>query len=196
MLAKVLHNGRGSIGSSIAVGHLLRPLCLYKRVVNFKLCLQKAIFYGGPLHTADKENWSSSAFFKAKYDAKKSPCKNCQMRFDSLDGFISKPLSDPLAENRNGTFLGACAEYCPVNLLLADDVESQRDKQLISTLEKYRNQCSVLFRSLGIIVNDCCKAYESRDSRFTKKVYKQIRPKVHIFGLKPECNNQFRLTSK
>lgn len=185
VLAKVKHNDKWCIGSSIAVSHFLRPLCLYSRIINFKYPLQKAIVYYAPLDTPDKENWSSLAFSGTNYDTKKPPCDNCSLIFKNLSGFISS--SDSSAERGNSTFLGACAEYCPVNQLVEDKVEPalslQRDKQLKPELEKLKKQCLVLFEDFPEIIREC----ESEDIR---DAYKKIRHKVLIFGLKPECNNQ------
>lgn len=60
-LAMVSYNQQWSVGSSIAVSHFLKPLCLLRRISHFKHCLKKAIVFYQPLDTANNQNWSSRA---------------------------------------------------------------------------------------------------------------------------------------
>ena len=64
VLAKVSHNNNWFFGSSISVRPFLRPLCLFKRISGFEVCLMKAIIRGEPLTVSNdqKMNWSCSAF--------------------------------------------------------------------------------------------------------------------------------------
>ena len=184
VLAKVSHNDKWSVGSSVAVSEFLRPLCLYKRIVNFKPSLKKAIASYQSLVTEDNQNWSSSARQIAKnHELKaKPPCQNCTMMFTSLVGFI--PTSE---QGRSGTFLGACAEYCPVDQLLADEVLSPEENQWINDkLQRNKEQCTVLYRNFRDIENRCFEAIK-RNADLSR----EIRDKVHIFGVKPERNARF-----
>lgn len=185
VLAKVSHNGKWFVGSSIAVSPFLRPQCLHIRIANFKQSLQKAIVFNQPLDTANKTNWSCSAFATGG-GGTKPPCKNCETMFGNLEGFV----------RNTDTFLGACAEYCPVDQLLPVEALSENDKQRIDTaLERNGKQCTVLFKNFRDIESKCKEAYKTQDKRQRnekcKRVYSEIRDKVHIFGLKPECNKYF-----
>ena len=185
-VAKVSHNGKCFVGSTIAVSHFLRPLCLCRRIDNFKQSLKKAIvFYDQPLATSDNQNWSSEAFLSTKWE-RKHPCQNCGEMFGTLEGFIATS-----EYSKGNSFLGACAEYCPVNQLLADDqdrVLSENESRFMSALmERNKRRCLDLFHEFDKIVGMCRRAYDSKDVR----VFRGIRHQVHIFGLKPECNHHF-----
>jgi len=193
VLAKVSHKNKWSVGSSVAVSEFLRPLCLYRRIANFKQSLKKAIAFNKPLDTEDNQNWSSSA--KNHELKEKPPCQNCTMMFKSLAGFI--PTSE---QGGSGTFLGACAEYCPVDQLLADEALSdEENKRINDKLLRYREQCTVLYRNFPDIENRCNEIEaikeNQRELRNMKSkvadLSKEIRDKVHIFGIKPECNMYF-----
>ena len=187
VVAKVSHNDKFVIGSSIAVSPFLRPLCLLQRILNFKRNLKKAITSYKPLCVAHEEsmNWSSSAFQKENYTEPKAPCPNCQMVFKNLNGFIS-------SEEKGGvSFLGACAEYCPVDELLLDDSEasSGADTELKKTLENNLERCSVLFSDFREIADKCSKALatcESGNTDALDHIAPQVIDTIHIFGFKPE----------
>ena len=184
VLAMVSRNGKWSVGSSIAVSHFLRPQCLYKRIAKFKPSLQNAIISYKPLDTGGHEtSWSSAAFSTGVEGGTKAPCQNCTTIFKNLEGFV---------QEKSNTFLGACAEYCPVNQLLQEDsVEalSEDDRQWINAaLGRNRKQCKVLFEEFSKIESKCNKA---RGTKGERDVFCEIRDKVHIFGLKPECNKYF-----
>ncbi|KAJ7379670.1 hypothetical protein OS493_014074 [Desmophyllum pertusum] len=153
-----------------------------------------------PLDAADIRqinNWSCSAFLtKGQCTESKAPCQSCKMMFKNLVGFISN--DDPRANLGEGDVqLGGCAEYCPVDQILADDVEpalhlSEYESQLIDDLlQRNRDRCSVLFREFRTIVEECSEAYQFKDITDQTYLYRKIRHKVHIFGLKPECNHHF-----
>ena len=184
VLAKVSRNDKWSVGSSVAVSEFLRPLCLYKRIVNFKPSLKKAIASHQPLVTKDNQYWSSSARQIAKHHElrAKPPCQNCTMMFKSLVGFIRTS-----EQGRSGTFLAACAEYCPVDHLLADEVSSPEENQWINDkLQRNKEQCTVLYRNFRDIENRCIEAMKNNAD-----LRREIRDKVHIFGVKPERNACF-----
>ena len=176
-LAMVSHNGQWSVGSSIAVSQFLRPLCLLRRIDNFKLSLKKAIVFYKPLDTADNQTWSSHAF-RTGLDEEtetfqtKPPCQNCVTTFANLQGFI-----------QDNTFLGACAEYCPVDRLLEDkSLSDEETKQINDALEQNK---------------DICKRYFKNFKRIEMKKRDEAQGKIrtafeeHIFGLRPRCNDHF-----
>lgn len=192
VLAKVSHSDKWSVGSSIAVSPFLRPLCLHQRIRNFKPSLKKAIVIAQPLHvdTAYKNSWSSSAFGTGTKWKRKDPCKNCGRMFGNLEGF---PSSE---KGKNGTFLAACAEYCAVDQLLPVEVLSENDDPLINAaLERNKTQCMLYFKNFREIENKCIEACNTEDKRLRnekiRNVFREIRPLVHIFGRKPECNEHF-----
>lgn len=177
VLAIVSHNDKWSVGSSIAVSHFLRPLYLQRRIDNFKQSLKRAIVFYQPLDTAGNQNWSSRAFRTGLDEEKekpetKPPCQCCTRMFANLVGFL-----------KIGTFLGACAEYCPVDQLLADEALSENENQLINAaLDKNREICKRYFRNFQEI--DIVKESDARE---------KIRGsfKEHLFGLRPQCNDHF-----
>ena len=63
VLAKISHSGNNkhSTGSSIAVSHYLRPICLYNRIIRLKRTLAKKILHFVPLKLEIKE-WVFEAF--------------------------------------------------------------------------------------------------------------------------------------
>jgi len=184
VLAKVSHKDKWSVGASVAVSEFLRPLCLYRRIANFQQSLKNAIAFNQPLATEDKQDWSSSAFAFTNREWKdKPPCQNCIMMFKSLEGFIPSSTE----QGGSGTFLGACAEYCPVNRLLADEALSDEENIRINDeLQRNRKQCTVLYLNFRDIENRC-REIEAKKRNLSK----EIRDKVHIFGIKPECNKYF-----
>lgn len=208
VLAKVSYDKKCfAVGSSIAVSYFLRPLFLYRRISHFNPVLQKAIISFQPLDTTHiaKQEWSSQAFGGNGFETRKAPCQNCKMMFSNLAGFIARSEEESRpAEGGNvesgSTFLSACAEYCPVNQLLGDllkhdeETFSEADKAFITTaMEGHKDRCTVLFTDYLKIANDCSEAHQSQDDERITNVYCQVRHKVHVFGLKPECNNQFVL---
>ena len=183
-LAKVSRRDKWFVGSSVAVSEFLRPLCLYTRIAQFKQSLKKAIASNQPLVTECNLNWSSSAFALAKDPElkPKPPCQNCTMVFQSLEGFIATS-----EQGGSGTFLGACAEYCPVDQLLENEALPPKEKQLINDkLQRNREQSTVLFENFRNIEKGCDEAMKN-----LKDLSKDLRCKVHIFGVKPECNMYF-----
>ena len=187
VLAQVSHNGRWFIGSSIRVSHFLRPLCLYNRILRFKRNLKKAIVCSKPLCIADNEaaNWSSSAYIIVEKIKPITPCENCQMVFQNLEGFIQ--FTDC---NDGVTFLGACAEYCPVNELLVDDSEasSGADTDTFKRLLSHRKRCTDLFDEYTKIADECFYALKSGENGRIEAIYTEVSSKVHIFGYQPKCN--------
>ena len=191
-LAKVKHNNNWFVGSSMSVSRFLRPLCLYTRISGFKHCLMKAIIYFNgeePLTVPDNQtmNWSSCAFNRWDYSNRKDPCQNCQTMFRNLEGFISITVN--LEEGNNRTFLGACAEYCPVNdlLKLVDDEQALFESD-ISRLEANRNRCSNLFERFRETVDECHAAIRSGS---VEDAFSKVRENLLIFGYKPEYNHRF-----
>ena len=166
VLAKVSHNGKMFVGSSISVSHCLRPLCLHERVIKFKPALKKAIVFEDALPSpsddqATESSWSSAAYGhesvqepgaikeSIRYNKRKDPCKKCRKTFKELVGFLSVTN---LTSESDESFLGACAEYCPVDvLLIPDDVKKDTDVDM--RLERHREQCSSFFADVG----DLCK---------------------------------------
>lgn len=210
VLAKVWRNGRGFVGSSIAVSPFLRPLCLNERINNFKFILRKAVVFAEALprpsdDQATESSWSSTAYGHRgiqqrddgkkrvrRYDKEKAPCKKCQEMFQELRGFISG--TNPQSE-RDESFLGACAEYCPVNELIPDD-DVGRDTQLEmhSKLKSHLQQCSPLFT----VIRELCELANKHDVEIKgddKKLQllkEAARQRVtvdalNIFGFRPEC---------
>ena len=196
VLAKVSHEDKWSVGSSVAVSEFLRPLCLYTRIANFKQSLKKAIASSQPLVTKDNQKWSSSAWAVAKNHEleAKPPCQNCTMMFKSLAGFIQTS-----EQGGSGTFLGACAEYSPVDQLLAVEALPPKENQWINDqLMRNREKCTALYRSFRDLENRCNEVLnrknkkELRNMKFkVEELSREIRDKVHIFGVKPECNMYF-----
>ena len=199
VLARVSRNGKWFVGSSVAVSHFLRPLCLYNRICDFKQSLKKAVIYFQPLETEDKVLWNSSAFwFKAGYKTEKPPCQNCKFMFKNLSGFPGG--TDNLGQEGasakpvGGTFLAACGEYPPINKCLPDDAESSLEDKpdneaVYVALGRFRNNCTLFFENFEKIASKCFRAYESKDVKRLKNVYyTHVKRRIHIFGIKPECN--------
>ena len=197
VLVKVSHKDKWSVGSSVAVSEFLRPLCLHTRIASFKRqSIKKAIASNQSLVTKDNPNWSSSAwaFAGKNHELKaKPPCQNCTMMFKSLAGFIQTS-----EQGGSGTFLGACAEYGPVDQLLADEALTPKENQWINDqLKRNREQCTALYRNFRDIENRCNEVItqnqrELRNMSFrVADLSREIRDKVHIFGVKPECNMYF-----
>ena len=184
VLAKVSHNNNWFVGFSISVSPFLRPLCLFKRISGFKFCLMKAIIHGEPLTVSDnqKMNWSCSAFRKKEkdYKVKKDPCQKCQKMFKNLEGFISESTNKESADDHS--YLGACAEYCPVNELLEDDEQALSESDNLS-LKANREQCLKFYYSFGVLAKTCNAVFRSLEDTF-----ENVRDILHIFGFKPDRN--------
>ena len=184
VLTRVSHTGRSFIGASIAVSHFLRPICLFHRIINLKQSLGKAIVHFQPLNIPDRQNWLFESLNTANYDLIRSPCQNCNMMF-----------CDDRSGNGWSTFLAACAEYCPVNHLLPDEPNlrqsASHDPLVMNLLRRNHARCSDLFENFLEISNKCIAAARSNDENIMEAVYWEVIYKLHIFGLRPECNPYF-----
>ena len=210
VLARVRHNDQWFVGSSVAVSHFLRPLYLWKRICDFKQSLKKAVVVYQPLElTEDKFPWNSSAFwFKGKtepaYETPKSPCKNCKFMFQKLHGFLDE--TDNLGEAGaidkpvGGNFLAACGEYPPINQCLRNDAASDNEA-VNGALENFGEKCVSYYETFRDNVKNCITAYkyyqsekdESEKSKILRDAYdKFVKDKIHIFGIKPECNGSLK----
>ncbi|XP_068736734.1 uncharacterized protein [Montipora capricornis] len=188
VLAIVSRNGRWFVGSSMAVSHFLRPICLYNRVIKFNDRLKRAVVFAEHLQLpGDQEKgWSSSAFFVRdnQYNEMKPPCRNCQMVFEKLEGFIFFTSR----EEGPGTFLGACAEYCPVDEVIKSEPETtstSRDHEMELRLRQHKDKCRILQAEYRDIVEKCFDAFASNDASELEAVSKEVKLKMHIFGFKP-----------
>ena len=195
VLAKVSRNGRRFVGSSMAVSPFLRPFCLYNRVIKFNYRLMEAVVFDKHLELPGDQvrGWSSSAFsMQTGYDKEKPPCKKCQTLFQKLEGFIQRKGGE---EKDGDTFLGACAEYCPVDEIL---IKSEPEQTIASTLSdemkirlrRHRNKCSILHKEYLDIAGECFDAYDSKDASKLEAVSKKVKHKMHIFGFKPTLTLQ------
>ena len=182
VLARVSHTDRSFVGASIAVSHFLRPICLFHRISNLKQSLGKAIVHFEPLNIPDRQNWIFEAFHRKKYDTEKNFCQNCNMMF-----------CGNRSENGGLTFLGACAECCPVNQLLPDELNLRQsdDVLVVDRLTRNLARCSDLFENFSHISNSCIAAVDSGDEKIIKAMYWEVIYRLHIFGLWPECNPYF-----
>ena len=209
VLAKVQRNGIWCVGSSIAVSNFLRPIYLRNRILTFKRNLLKAMINPRDYSVTDTEGlrWSSLAFDLKKwrpclhcqslcYECFEKPlCNNCRRVFRNLDGFISTHDNFD-NQNDSRTFLGACAEYCPVNRLLPDEADtlSDQDTELIrEKLTGNEEQCSNLFIGFEEIRKACQDAYGKyidsgkTETEHFEEIYQRIKPTLAIFGYLPEC---------
>ena len=189
VLVNITHkpSNKHSVGSSMAVSYFLRPICLHNRITNLKQTLARTILHFRSLKL-DKNKWVFKAFQHEKgndgYLCEKDACKNCKMIF----------FNDHWGEGHN-TFLGACAEYCAVNELLPPEETLKRcfDHNDYPFLERNRNRCSLLFEGFKAISKKCIDVCHSKEisEKSLQKVYWEVIYKLHIFGLKPECNPCF-----
>lgn len=188
VLAKVSHGRKCLVGASIAVNDFLRPLCLFKRISEFKWNFKKAIVHSQSLYATDEGDWKSSAFAKKEYTEEKAPCQKCVQMFENLPGFITKENAGPAGDSGTLNFVGNCAEYCPVNELLTDDMgTSDEEKRTINTtLKQFWEQCATLFANYESICEECVNAYEATYERPERleKAYRLVKDKVLILGLK------------
>ena len=198
VLAEVSREENSFIGASIAVSHFLRPIYLYSRVINRKKSLAEAIIKFRALDISPEQNWEFEAFEREtveiqkneeekkttkQYIGPKDLCQNCKMMFRG-------------DESGKGcrSFLGACAEYCPVDELLPDEskLKDSRDDSVIDhLLDRNRSRCSLLFKEFENIYERCKSAVNSGNDREVEAVYWEVIHKLNIFGLKPECNPYF-----
>ena len=189
VLVKITHkpSNKHSVGSSMAVSHFLRPICLYNRITRLKRPLAKTILHFNSLKLV-KNEWVFKAFQHEKgndgYRSEKDACKNCKMIF----------FDDHWGEGHN-TFLGACAEYCAVNELLPPEktLQEYADDNDHPFLQRNLNRCTLLFEGFKDISKKCINACRSKEinEELLQKVYWEVIYKLHIFGLKPECNPCF-----
>jgi len=206
VLARVSHNDKWFVGSSLAVSHYLRPLYLYKRILDFKPSLKKAVVYFQPLETEHAEvNWNCSAFwFQGEYKNVKPPCENCKRMFKNLSGFLEE--TDNLgqegasANTEGGTFLAACGEYPPINQCLPDDDKPDNEAVYVA-LKNFQGKCLVYFKEFNNTVLKCDDAYksyksekkESEQVKILRNAYDEyVKDRIHIFGIKPECNDSLK----
>ena len=179
------------VGCSMAVSSFLRPLCLHKRIANFKCRLREAVVLDKPLDPGDQNGqWSSSAFMRGSqetgYTEPKDPCRNCQDMFQNLNGFIP---ADVEAGTRD-TFQGACAEYIPVNeMLITDDTRDRPTVAVQKKLEDNEERCMYLFKNYLEIVEKCCDCLNEdnslkNDPQLLNAAFDEI-PHIRIFGFKP-----------
>ena len=182
VLAKVSHGDRSFIGASIAVSFFLRPICLLYRIINLKQSLGKAIVHFEPLDIPDRQNWKFEAFQGKTYNQGKKLCDSCNMMF-----------CGGCSGNGRLTFLAACAEYCPVNQLLPDELNLGQSDDAVVTDRLTRNlaRCSDLFENFFDISNRCIAAVDSGDKKIIIGVYREVIYRLHIFGLCTECNPHF-----
>lgn len=219
VLARVSREENSFIGASIAVSHFLRPIYLYSRVINRKKSLGEAIMKFHALNIFDEQNWEFEAFVrknveiqenedeKGEEKGKKSSdeqnkssvsqkrttkqhigprdlCQNCKMIFRGDESGKGGP-----------SFLGACAEYCPVDELLPNESKIKdlcNDDPVIDLLlTRNLSRCSLLFDQFESIYDKCKNAVGSKNDKETEAIYWEVIYKLHIFGLKPECNPYF-----
>ena len=203
VLAKVSRNSVFLVGCSMAVSSFLRPICLHNRIATFKCRLREAVVLNRPLDPCDqREQWSSSAFMRGRQDDRapgnrqgkretgytepKNPCRNCQVMFQNLKGFIP---ANAEAENRD-TFQGACAEYIPVSELIKDDIRDRPTVAVQNKLEVHLEKCIYLCKNYRKIADECCNCYNpdrtlKKDQKLLNAAYHKV-PHIHIFGFKPE----------
>ena len=105
------------------------------------------------------------------------------MVFENLNGFISNN-----GEENRDTFLGACAEYVPVNDLIMEDAQvwSYTDfETMLATLQRNRERSSYLVTNYLKIVDECKKALDSGEMQQLRNAHQEVIDKMHIFGFKP-----------
>ena len=173
----------------MAVSNFLRPLYLHKRIADFeKPRLREAIIFHQPLNTEDTQDWTSEARnTKGNHDIKPA-CANCRRTFQRLNGFV--PETEP-GDDQNRTFLGACAEFCPVDKLLHYETKASDGQEIDNRLRRNLERCLIYFTKFNAISKQCQDAEDSKDIQNIREVYNQIHPIVHIFGRIPDCNNDF-----
>ena len=160
---------------------------MHNTIFAFKENLLKAIILPGDDGVRDSQasRWEAMAFAVRRSLNVKPPCDNCRRIFRRLEGFI---LNGPTPSGP--TFLGACAEYCPVNSLLTDDPVTLREQILILRKEKsHREQCTQLFQRYREIADTCEEAYKRYvyygQIEHLQADYENILPTLFIFGFDP-----------
>ena len=101
--------------------------------------------------------------------------------FKSLQGFIS--VSDDV--KKDTSFLAACAEYCPVDEVLADGLETLTECDRV-TLEKNKERRILYLNEFDRVLDEMIEAYNSAKTEAMIQVFDKQRRIVEIFGLKPE----------
>lgn len=124
--------------------------------------------------------------------------------FKNLSGFLGE--TDNLgqegasANTVGGTFLAACGEYPAINQCLPDDAESSLedtpDKEAVYVaLRSFEEDCKLFFEDFEKIASKCFRALKSKDVKRLKNVYyTHVKRRIHIFGIKPECNGSLKKT--
>ena len=186
VLTQVSHNGKWFVGSSMAVSHFLRPLCLYNRIRNFKKSLKNAVVDFKSLKIEGNVPWNSTSFWynpvgslpaevshdvakrplpaekQVGYITEKPPCQNCKDMFINLPGFLGG--RDNLREEGDReTILAACGEYLPTNQCLPDDAESA-NKAENDALSNFLHKCILYIQLFHESVSECDLAYKSYKS--------------------------------
>lgn len=192
------------VGCSMSVSSFLRPLSLHNRVATFNCRLREAVVLDSHLDPGDqKGQWSSSAFMRGGQDDRppgnqkgkretgyavpKNPCRNCRDMFQELPGFLP---SDAEEGNRD-TFLGACAEYLPVNELLQEDTQDRSTVAVQKKLKEHLDGCIYLLKNYRKIAEKCCECYNEatgtlkKDQQLLTAAYDEVQH-IHIFGFKPK----------
>ena len=166
----VSHNNKSFVGASIAVSNFLRPLYLLKRIADFKKPrLREAIIFHQPLNTEDTQDWTSEA--RNIMSTYKPACTNCRRTFERLNGFV--PETEPV-DGKNRTFLGACAEFCPVDKLLYDETNASDVQETGNRLQRNLERClTYTLRNLMQLVNS---AKMLRILKTSKKNKRGIHP--------------------
>lgn len=110
--------------------------------------------------------------------------------FENLQGFITKGNEGPARDSGKLNFVGNCAEYCPVNELLTDDMGTSDEEKLRidTTLKQFWDQCATLFSDYQSICDECVNAYVATDKKPERleEAYRQVKHKVLILGLKKD----------
>ena len=97
------------------------------------------------------------------------------------------------------TFLAACGEYPPTNQCLHDPKSD--NEAVIGALDNFSDKCKLYFQTFRDNLQNCILAYESYNSEkdeskkleILRKAYDEyVEDKIHIFGVKPECNDSLK----
>ena len=188
-LAVVSHNNKSFVGASIAVSNFLRPLYLHKRIADFKKPrLREAIIFHQPSNAEDTQDWTSEAInIMGTY---KPACTNCRRTFERLNGFV--PETEPV-DGKNRTFLGVCAEFCPVDKLLHDETNASDVQEIGNRLQRNLERCLTYFTKFNAISKQCQDAEDSKDIQKIREVYTQMHPTVHFLVEYQTVTTGFRI---